>query len=149
MQIDSPRFGKLVVEPERIIEFPGGLVGFEKCRRFSLFHPEGENPPHFILQSLDDPAIAFHVTDPARLGFGYELVLSGEEAAILGIGDAARTVSSSGSELAVVVILAKESPEQPVRANLNGPLIINLDARRGLQHVFDRLDYRVNPTEKP
>jgi hypothetical protein len=77
-----------------------------------------------------------------------EIGAAGTEAR-LGIGDAARTVSSSGSELAVVVILAKESPEQPVRANLNGPLIINLDARRGLQHVFDRLDYRVNPTEKP
>ena len=76
MQIDSPRFGTLVVEPERIIEFPGGLVGFENCRRFSLFHPEGEDPPHFILQSLDDPNLAFQIVDPVTLGFNYELNLS-------------------------------------------------------------------------
>jgi len=41
------------------------------------------------------------------------------------------------------VILSKEAPGQPVRANLNGPLVINLDTRRGLQHVFVRLDYNI------
>jgi flagellar assembly factor FliW len=51
----------------------------------------------------------------------------------------------------VVVMLTKEGPNQPVRANLNAPLIINLDTRRGLQHVFARLDFKVAPaqTEKP
>ena len=62
MKIESPRFGTLEVEPSRIIEFPKGLVGFENCRRFSLFHAEGGEPTYFILQSLDDPAIAFHMT---------------------------------------------------------------------------------------
>lgn len=151
MKIESPRFGTLVVEPSRIIEFPRGLVGLEHCKRFSLFHPEGDAPDHFILQSLDDPAIAFHITDPAQLGFAYEIVLSDEEAADLAIDDAERAVAKSAAQLAVVVILSKEAPGQPVRANLNGPLVINLDTRRGLQHVFVRLDYNVtpSPTEKP
>ena len=87
MKIESPRFGTLEVEPSRIIEFPRGLIGFEECKRFSLFHPEGETPSYFILQSLDDPVLAFHIADPAPFGFGHEIILSDAEAADLGLGD--------------------------------------------------------------
>ncbi|MDP2810795.1 MAG: flagellar assembly protein FliW [Rhodocyclaceae bacterium] len=145
MKIETPRFGTLVVEPSRVIEFPRGLVGFEDCKRFSLFHPEGEKPSYFILQSLDDPALAFHIADPAQLGFGYEITLSDAEAADLALSEGERSVPAASAQRAVVVILSKETPGQPVRANLHGPLIINLDTRRGLQHVFARLDYNVAP----
>lgn len=145
MKIESPRFGTLLVEPSRIIEFPRGLVGLEECKRFSLFHPEGEKPSYFILQSLDEPALAFHIADPAQFGFGHEIILSDEEAADLALADSDRNVATSVAHLVVVVILRKEGAGQPVRANLNAPLIINLDTRRGLQHVFARLDYKLVP----
>ena len=153
MKIESPRFGTLVVEPARIIEFPRGLAGFENCKRFSLFHPEGEQPAYFILQSLDDAALAFHIADPAQFGFAYEIVLSDDEAADLGAGagerrvanSAANAVVNSSAQLAVMVLLSKEGAGQPMRANLNGPLILNPDTRRGLQHVFARLDYNLAP----
>lgn len=135
MTIESPRFGTLEVEPSKIIEFPGGLPGFEDCRRFTLFHPEGEDPKYFVLQSLDDPALAFHVADPARFGFNYEIQLSDEESAVLGLADPSTAV--------VAVMLTKEENGQPLRANLNAPLIINLETRRGIQHVFARLNYEL------
>lgn len=149
MKIESPRFGTLVVEPSRIIEFPRGLLGFETCKRFSLFHPEGKTPSYFILQSLDDAALAFHIADPAQFGFVHEIILSDEEAADLGLTDPERGVAtliaSSAAPLVVMVMLTKEGSGQPVRANLTGPLVINLDTRRGLQHVFARLDFNINP----
>ena len=147
MKIESPRFGTLLVEPSRIIVFPRGLLGLEDCKRFSLFHTEGENSGHFILQSLDDASLAFHIADPARFGFGYEIDLSDEEAADLALGDAGSTVAKPAADLVVVLMLSKEGPGQPLRANLNGPLIINLDTRRGLQHVFASLDYNIAPSE--
>jgi len=140
MNIESPRFGTLTIEPSRIIEFPRGLAGFEDCRRFTLFHPESaeaDAPRYFILQSIDDPSVAFHITDPAKFDFGYEIALSDEEIAELALTDPASAV--------VVVLLAKDGDDAPLRANLNAPLIINLDSRRGLQHVFSRLDYSVAP----
>lgn len=134
-RVDSPRFGTLEVEPGKIIEFPRGLPGFEACRRFSLFHPEGGEPKYFILQSIDDPEVAFHIADPARFGFSYEISLSDEDAALIGLADAAEAV--------VAVILTKPEASTPLSANLNAPLVINLASRRGLQHVFARLDYAV------
>src|SRR3989338_3762066 len=107
MKIESPRFGTLEVEPSRIIEFPRGLVGLEQCKRFSLFHPEGEQPSYFILQSLDDPELAFHIADPSHFGFGHEIILSDEEAADLALSaadcEAAKSVANSISKLVVVV----------------------------------------------
>lgn len=139
MKIDSPRFGTLEVEPSKVIDFPHGLPGFENCRRFTLFHPEGEDPKYFILQSLDEPAVAFHLADPARFGFSYEIALSDAEAATLQLTDPA--------QMAVAVILTKLEDDGPVNANLNAPLIMNLVARRGLQHVFAELKYAIGAQE--
>ncbi|MRR51975.1 MAG: flagellar biosynthesis protein FliW [Rhodocyclaceae bacterium] len=138
MKIESPLYGSLDMEPSKIIEFPRGLPGFEDLRRFSLFHPEGEAPAYFILQSVDDPAVAFHVTDPVRFGFNYEISLSDEETETLALTDI--------NDAAVVVILLRDGSgagEAPLRANLNAPLVLNVTARRGLQHIFTRLDYKV------
>ncbi|MCX7176251.1 MAG: flagellar assembly protein FliW [Proteobacteria bacterium] len=127
MNIDSPRFGTLKVEPGKIIEFPAGLAGFEDCRRFSLFHPDEGDVKYFILQSLDDPALAFHIADPAQLGFNFEIALSDAETALLKLNDPL--------DAAVAVILLKDEGDSPVRANLKAPLIINTRERLGLQHI--------------
>jgi flagellar assembly factor FliW len=134
MHIDSPRFGTLQVEPSRIIEFPVGLAGFEDCKRFTLLHPEENEPPFFILQSLDDPAVAFHIADPALYGFNFDVELSEDEIELLQLKDPAAA--------AVVVILSKgDDGSGPVRANLKAPLVLNLESRLGLQHVFGRLNF--------
>ena len=139
MKIDSPRFGVLEIEESKIIEFPAGLAGFEDCRRFSLFHPEDEAPKYYILQSLDDAALAFYVTDPAPLGFSYEMQLSEEELRLLQLGDTKQAV--------VLVILSKRQGQEGVHANLKAPLIINPQAQRGLQHIFDELRYNLGDTD--
>ncbi|MFA7267719.1 MAG: flagellar assembly protein FliW [Sterolibacterium sp.] len=138
MHIESLRFGSLTVESDKIIEFPEGLAGFEACHRFTLFHPEDTAPKYFILQSLDDTALAFHIADPAQLGFSYEISLTDAESALLKLADPKDAV--------VAVILWKdETAGTGLRANLNAPLIINIDERRGLQHIFARLNYAVAP----
>lgn len=137
MNINAPRSGTLSVDPDRIIEFPNGLPGFETCRRYTLYHPDvaegGDTPRYYILQSLDEAGVAFSIADPALFGFNYEISLSDEEAAALDLADPA--------EAAVVVMLVKES--SGLRANLKAPLVLNLRTRRGIQHVFSRLNYQV------
>lgn len=139
MKIESPRYGTIEVAPDRLVEFPRGLPGFEDLRRFTLFHPEGEAPAYYILQSVDVPEVAFHVADPARFGFDYRISLSYEECAVLAL--------QSPDDAAVVVMLLRDQDAQgregPLRANLQAPLVLNVAARRGLQHVFERLDFAV------
>jgi len=140
MNIDSPRFGTLKVEPGKVIEFPEGLAGFEDRRRFSLFHQDEGDVKYFILQSLDDPALAFHIADPAQLGFNFEIALSDAETALLKLSDPL--------DAAVAVILWKDESAGQMRANLKAPLIINTRERRGLQHIFEQLNFPLTPTGK-
>lgn len=135
MKIDSPRFGSIEIESDKLIEFPQGLPGFEAITRYTLLHPEGENPNFFILQAVDEPALAFHIADPKRFGFDYQISLTDAQVALLNL--------TNPADCAVAVMLTKEDASQPLRAHLNAPLIINLATRRGLQHSFAKLDYDV------
>src|SRR6476620_7708039 len=66
MDIETTRFGRLSVEDERIITFPGGLLGFPDHTRFALIQT-GEENYFFWLQSVDEPNLALVVNDANRL----------------------------------------------------------------------------------
>lgn len=133
MKIDSLRFGSLEVSPDHVIEFPTGLAGFENLHRYSLFHNEGQGdvPNFFIMQSLEDPAVAFHIADPARFGCDYQIALSDEQSETLGLSDPADAV--------VGVMLIKDiASGMPLSAGIYAPLVINTRTRRGLQVQIPR-----------
>ena len=59
-------FGEIGVEEEKVITFPGGIVGFPDLRRFKLIYDEdkGSNVGIRWLQSIDEPMFAIPVMDP-------------------------------------------------------------------------------------
>ncbi len=133
MKIDSPRFGTLEVDANKLIEFPQGLPGLEACRRFTMLEVEASRQAVGVLQCVDDPEVALSVTTPELLGLHYELTLSDEEQALLGV--------ARPEDLAVLLILRRndEDAAQPVRANLMAPLVVNVERRIGLQRVIARM----------
>lgn len=136
-KIESTRFGLIEVAEDKMIEFPLGLPGFDS-RRFTLLHPEaddGSGPKYFILQSLDEADVAFYIVDPAVFGFSYEITLDDAVSEAMGLSDPA--------DAAVMVMLSRDDDNAPLRANLKAPLVLNLGKRRGVQHIFERLDYTV------
>lgn len=134
MQVDTYLFGTVEVSPEKVIHFPNGLVGFEKLRQFMLAHDAGEGEPEsYTLQSLEDPALAFEIVDPTRIGFNYELALSDAENALL--------QSPGADEIAVMLLLFRkdEDGKPMVAPNLRAPLVINTRARVGIQKIMETL----------
>jgi flagellar assembly factor FliW len=137
MKIESPLFGTLEVSEEKIIEFPVGMPGFEQCHRFTLVHEESAEPHVFLLQSIEEPDIALSITPAANLGLVIEFGLTDEEVEHLQLKDPADAL--------VTVIVRKaetdeNSPEDTgLRANYMAPVIINVNARRGLQKVITRM----------
>jgi len=136
MKANTNLFGELEINPETILTFPRGLPGLENCTRYQLLHEDKEGPVVFYLQSLDDPAVTFSVVDPASFGFNYEFTLSDEEEKLL--------QADNSSELAVVLMVYKPSGaeakdavvQSSIAANINGPLVLNLDKKLGLQKVL-------------
>ena len=72
MEIQSTRFGRLNVDDDRVMTFPNGLLGFPSYTRFALIQTGQENY-FFWLQSVDEPNLAFVVTDPSLFFKDYEV----------------------------------------------------------------------------
>lgn len=123
LTIDSTRFGQIEVEPDSVIEFPHGLIGFE-CRRFALVAREAD-ADFLWLHSLEDPALAVPVTDPRRFFSAYAVELSDEERERMGVADATATD--------IYVTVRASDQLEGFTANLRAPIVIS--AGRGHQVI--------------
>ena len=125
MDIESTRFGRLSVDDERIITVPKGLLGFPNHTRFALIQT-GEENYFFWLQSLDEPNLAFVVTDPSIFFKDYEVPIREETQTELELADI--------SHAQVFVICNKV--DEWLTGNLLGPIVVNAANRTGQQVVL-------------
>ena len=137
MKVDTYLYGSVDVNPDNVITFPNGMVGFENSKRYMLVHEQENNDAaSFTLQSVDDATLAFQIIDPTAVGFNYELALTDAETALL--------QNPAGEEVAVMIILFKpEVGQADIKPNLRAPLIINTRARVGLQKVMAKMHQNV------
>lgn len=125
MDVRTTRFGVIQIAEDRVITFPRGLLGFPQARRYCLLEP-GEDACFFWLQSLDDPALAFVVTDPVFFVPDYSVPIRPEQMADLGL---------ARLEDAQVFVIVNKVGDQ-LTGNLQGPLVINTITRCGEQLVL-------------
>jgi flagellar assembly factor FliW len=135
--LDSTRFGTLEVSEDAVIEFPCGLIGLPSTRYALL--AASEDAAFLWLHSTDDPDLAIPVTNPFRFFDTYEVELSDDEAARIGITDtdvtsvyvtvrAAGTLEEFSANLRAPLLVSggrghqviNQSPDAPVRAPLFG-----------------------------
>ena len=126
MQIQTTRFGELEIEPQDILEFPAGLVGFEHCRTWVLL-ADAQNDALGWLQSTEQAEVAFAVVSPRRYVDGYQARVPRSEIAQLELAEL--------SSARVIVIVGKN--DRSATLNLKAPLVINLDRRLGRQVVVN------------
>lgn len=125
IEIESSRFGRLVVDEERVMTFPNGLLGFPDHTRFALIQTGSENY-FFWLQSIDDANLAFVVTDPSIFFKDYEVPVRDEMQQELQLTDP--------GFLQVFVICNKVG--EWLTGNLLGPIVVNAENRLAQQVVL-------------
>ena len=133
--VQTTRFGTLEIEPERVMRFDGGLLGFADATRFALIET-GDDSYFFWLQSLHDPALAFVVCDPQSFVPGYtvaEVPLRAECREALGIDADARGEELAGQ--AQVLTICNRVGDW-LTGNLLGPLVVNVHTFVGQQIVL-------------
>ncbi len=158
MSIESTRFGTLEIDQDKLLNFPNGLAGFEKDRRFVILHEDGVPPrgdgsgqerrlreeEHVVhyLQCADDPDLTIPVVDPAIFGFDYDMTLTTDDLNLLEVKD--------GDFVAVLLGVSKYPrerynenlpPRQNISANISGPILINTRSRIGMQKILVGLAY--------
>lgn len=119
------RLGEQKVSLDRVLRFPRGLIGYEDKRDFVLLQIR-EEVPFLVLQSLEDPGLGLMVADPYSFVDDYSIRLSDAEQHMLNV-DRPGQVS-----VLVTVSIPAGKPEETC-LNLIGPVVINHEARIGLQ----------------
>lgn len=132
MKFDTTRFGQIDVKPEDILIFPDGPLGFPDCTRFT-FIDEERAAPFRMLQSLDNPALAFVVVDPlmARPDFQFDVTMD----------DLKLIKADNTDNLLVYAIVTMNRNIHDVTINLQGPLVINPSQKLGHQFVLIDTEY--------
>ncbi|MCK4872230.1 MAG: flagellar assembly protein FliW [Phycisphaerales bacterium] len=125
MNVETTRFGTVEIEDDRVITFPNGLLGFAAYRRFCLLRPNDDGV-FFWLQSLEEPSLAFVVTDPSVFVPDYVVPIRPEQMQSLGL--------RSIDDAQVLVIVNKQ--DDHLTGNLQGPVIVSTISRLGEQLVL-------------
>jgi flagellar assembly factor FliW len=134
--LETKHFGKLSYEAESEIEFPLGLPGFDERKRFVAVH-FAESDPLIYLQSLDDPALCFITMPILAIDPRYELRVSGEDLALLGLNPTRQP--RIGDDVMCLSVLSIQ--ETGATANLLAPILVNLRNRTAVQAVAPESDY--------
>ena len=135
IKIHTTRFGTITIGEENIIGMPFGMLGFPDKTRFVILQHR-EDSPFFWYQSVDDPALAFVITNPFIFKSDYEV----------DVGNMAEEMSwneeeaNNNIELYVVVNIPKGAPDKAT-ANLIGPILINNKTHQAVQMVIANSPY--------
>lgn len=137
MLINTKIFGEVEITDDKIITFPGGIIGFPDMKNFTLLHDEEQGVSAGIrwLQSLEEPGFAMPVMDPLVVKEDYNPEIDDE--LLKGIGEI------TADNLLVLVTVRVPSDLTQMSVNLQGPIIVNVDERKACQIIVDTDAYPV------
>jgi flagellar assembly factor FliW len=135
VKVETSRFGEIEVPDDKIITMSKGMLGFPAGKRYCILH-HAQKSPFFWYQSIDDPSLAFVITNPwlFKPDYHVDIQSAGHE---MGWD---KTGEDVGLEVYVVVTIPRGQPEK-MTANLMGPLLLNPMTCEAIQIVLSEEDY--------
>lgn len=131
MELETTRFGKIELDEEEVITFSQGLCGFGNEKEFVLLV---DDTPFFWLQSVNNPDLAFVVTEPWQFRQDYAFELNDEIKEELKI--------EAKEEVLVMNILVIPEDPQEITMNLKAPIVVNEEKRIAKQIILEE-DYPI------
>lgn len=134
MIINTRLFNEVSVDEEKMINFPGGIIGFPDLQNFVLIHDEEKSDGGIRwLQSVEEPGFAMPVVDPLIVCPDYNPQV--EDELLKRVGD------YKEEDLLVLVTITIPSDLTKMTVNLKAPFIINSDSKKACQIIVE--DYEV------
>ncbi len=134
-RLQTKYLGWIEYDEASVIEFPAGLPGFERERRFVFIRNEAHAPLVF-LQSVGTPGLCFLAVPVAEVEESYQVELGEEDAAVLGLA-----AGEGSGDLEVLALISRREGE-PVTANLMAPVVVHVPGRKAVQAVRRDRRYR-------
>lgn len=137
MKINTKAFGEIEIEEDKIIVFPGGIIGFPDLTQFTLLYDEEKGVGSGIrwLQSVQDAAFAMPVMDPLLVKEDYNPEVNDELLKPVG--------ELNAENLLVLVTVSIPSDLTKLTVNLKGPIIINAEEKKACQVIVEGENYKI------
>lgn len=135
MKITLPEMGEIEVAEDKIINFVQGPLAFEEFTKFFIMDPEENDFPFKLLQSMEDKALGFILTDPFIFKTDYDFEVPEDILKELEI--------EKPEDIMVYVLLVIPDKVEDISANLLAPIIINAEKRIAKQIILDDTDYEI------
>ena len=87
MKIDTKYYGEIDYTKDELVVFPDGLFGFSQYHDYLPLSMEEDDSSLLILQSVDEPYVAFFLIDAAALFPSYSPLLLPVERIILSLDE--------------------------------------------------------------
>jgi flagellar assembly factor FliW len=132
--IQSKQWGRLEIDEDEIICFHRGIPGFDHLHKFAIFDSEDMKPFQWLI-SLEESNLGFVIVPPQIICPSYQPKLFESDLIELNV--------DQEDQLALFVIVTLATDPTKSTANLQGPLLINLNKRTGKQIVVVDEKYSV------
>ena len=134
LSFNSSRFGDLEIPAERLITSPEGIIGFPDFRRYALLDPSAGQSAFIWLHAVENPDLAFIVTDPKVFFPDYEIRTDIPDLQRLGL------LEKEPPAVFVIVTVPANNPEK-INANLLAPLLYFRSDNTMFQVVLEGTDW--------
>lgn len=125
------RFGDIAYSPEQLLTFPVGMIGSPNLRDFVVM-PNRKEGPLFWIQSVDDPDMAFVLTDPTNFFPDYMVESEAAERRILEIGE---------DDTCYPIVVVTVPPDLNITLNLSAPILFAPKTNRAIQIILEDSPY--------
>jgi len=132
MKFETTRFGSIEINSDEVFIMPEGPLGFPDCTRFVFIEEDGTHPFR-MMQSLDKPSLAFVVVDPLMVKNDYTFSVTKN--------DLKQIKADDVEALHVLAIVTMAQEFKNITVNLQGPIVINTQARLMNQFVLVNSPY--------
>ncbi|MBS4174161.1 flagellar assembly protein FliW [Bacillus sp. FJAT-49736] len=132
MKIRTKYHGEIEIKNEEIWLFNNGIPGFPAEKEFILL-PLPDNDVFTILQSVKTAEIAFVITDPFSFFQNYEFSIDDQTLEQLKL--------QNEEDVQVSVILTVQDPFEKTTANLQAPVIFNVNNKEAKQMILNDKQY--------
>ncbi len=139
MEVNTRLFGEITIDDEKIIEFPGGIVGFPDLNKFAIVHDSEKTDGSSLsfLLSLDEPAFAMPVMDPHIVKPDYNPMV--EDDLLIPLGELVPE-----DTIVLVTVTVPRGEIEKMTVNLMAPVIINAKTRKGAQVILTEDGYDIH-----
>lgn len=132
MKTIETRFGIIEYDPQHLLHFPAGLIGFPNLRDFIVM-PNKKQGPLFWIQSVDDGDIAFVLTDPTNFFLEYKVIPEESEKSLLQIDK-----DDECHALSVVTV----PQDKRITLNLAAPILFSPKSNRAIQVILENTEFQ-------